>query len=67
MKFEHAALSQPNRTIRRTISQHVVSSKLYRDCDALGWGQGDLAAVVVVRRTTVLFKDGNMANVAQRR
>ena len=50
MMFEHAALYRNQiRAIRRTISQHVVSSKLYRDCDALGIAvQGDLAAVVVV-------------------
>ena len=50
MMFERAASYRDQiRSIRRTISQHVVSSKLYRDCDALGISvQGDLAAVVVV-------------------
>ncbi|MDA9828713.1 excinuclease ABC subunit UvrC [Candidatus Poseidoniaceae archaeon] len=50
MQFEKAAQSRDMiRAIRTTTGQHVVSSKVYRDCDALGIGvQGDLAAVVVV-------------------
>jgi excinuclease ABC subunit C len=50
MQFEKAAQSRDMiRAIRVTTSQHVVSSKVYRDCDALGIAvQGDLAAVVVI-------------------
>ena len=50
MQFEKAAKSRDMiRAIRVTTGQHVVSSKVYRDCDALGIAsQGDLAAVVVV-------------------
>ena len=37
------------RAVRATTSQHVVSSKVYRDCDALGFAaEGDLAALVVL-------------------
>jgi len=50
MQFEKAAKSRDMiRAIRVTTGQHVVSSKVYRDCDALGIAaQGDLAAVVVI-------------------
>ncbi|MGB1624491.1 MAG: hypothetical protein ACPHCZ_07285, partial [Candidatus Poseidoniaceae archaeon] len=35
--------------MRATTSQHVVSSKVYRDCDAIGIAcEGDLAALVVL-------------------
>lgn len=37
------------KAIRVTTSQHIVSSKVYRDCDAIGFAsEGDLAAVVVL-------------------
>lgn len=37
------------RAVRATTSQHIVSSKVYRDCDALGFAaEGDLAALVVL-------------------
>ena len=50
MRFEQAAYYRDQiRSIRTTIGQHVVSSKLYRDCDAIGFAeQGDLAALIVL-------------------
>lgn len=37
------------KAIRTTTNQHIVSSKVYRDCDAIGFAsEGDLAAVVVL-------------------
>ena len=44
MQFERAGYYRDLiRSIRTTIGQHVVSSKLYRDCDAIGFAdQGDL-------------------------
>ena len=37
------------RAVRATTSQHVVSSKVYRDCDAIGFAsEGDLAALVIL-------------------
>lgn len=48
--FEQAARHRDMiRAVRATTSQHVVSSKVYRDCDALGIdAEGDLAAIVVL-------------------
>ena len=48
--FEEAAVVRDRiRAVREVISQHVVSSRLYRDSDAIGIAvQGDLAAVVVL-------------------
>lgn len=48
--FEEAARYRDTiRAVRTTTSQHVVSSKVYRDCDAIGLAtQGELAAVVVL-------------------
>lgn len=48
--FEEAASYRDTiRAVRATTSQHVVSSKVYRDCDAIGLAtQGDMAAVVVL-------------------
>lgn len=48
--FEQAAHHRDMiRAVRATTSQHVVSSKVYRDCDALGIdAEGDLAAIVVL-------------------
>ena len=50
MAFEQAALVRDRiRAVREVISQHVVSSRMYRDCDAIGVAvQGDRAAVVVL-------------------
>ena len=50
MQFERAGYYRDLiRSIRTTNGQHVVSSKLYRDCDAIGFAeQGDLAALVVL-------------------
>ena len=37
------------KAIRTTTSQHIVSSKVYRDCDTIGFAcEGDLAAIVVL-------------------
>ncbi|MBL6886376.1 MAG: excinuclease ABC subunit UvrC [Candidatus Poseidonia sp.] len=48
--FEQAARHRDMiRAVRATTRQHVVSSKVYRDCDALGIdAEGDLAAIVVL-------------------
>jgi len=48
--FETAAQHRDMiRAVRATTSQHVVSSKVYRDCDAIGFeAEGDLAALVVL-------------------
>ena len=50
MHFEQAAAHRDTiRAVRATTGQHVVSSKVYRDCDAIGIvAQGDMAAVVVM-------------------
>ena len=50
MHFEQAAAHRDTiRAVRATTGQHVVSSKVYRDCDAIGFAsEGDLAAVVVL-------------------
>ena len=48
--FEEAARYRDTiRAVRATTSQHVVSSKVYRDCDAIGLAtQGDMGAIVVL-------------------
>ena len=48
--YEEAAVVRDRiRAVREVISQHVVSSRLYRDSDAIGIAvQGDLAAIVVL-------------------
>lgn len=48
--FELAAHHRDTiRAVRATTAQHIVSSKVYRDCDAIGVAsEGDLAAVVVL-------------------
>ena len=50
MEFEKAAKQRDLiKAVRTTTSQHIVSSKVYRDCDAIGIAtEGDLAAVVVL-------------------
>jgi len=50
MEYEKAAKQRDMiRAVRITTSQHIVSSKVYRDCDAIGiaW-KGDHAAIVVL-------------------
>ena len=43
------------RAVRATTSQHVVSSKVYRDCDAIGIAhEGDLAALVVLHALSLI-------------
>ena len=58
MQFERAGYYRDLiRSIRTTIGQHVVSSKLYRDCDAIGFAdQGDLAALVVLHADEGIVK-----------
>lgn len=50
MDFEGAANKRDLiRAVHATTKQHVVSSKVYRDCDALGISsEGELAAVVIL-------------------
>jgi len=50
LEYEKAAKQRDLiRAVRITTSQHVVSSKVYRDCDAIGIAsKGDLAAIVVL-------------------
>lgn len=50
MDFEGAAVKRDLiRAVHATTKQHVVSSKVYRDCDAIGISsEGELAAVVVL-------------------
>jgi len=50
MDFEGAAVKRDLiRAVHATTKQHVVSSKVYRDCDAIGIAsEGELAAVVVL-------------------
>ncbi len=50
LEYEKAAKQRDLiRAVRVTTSQHVVSSKVYRDCDAIGIAsKGDLAAIVVL-------------------
>lgn len=50
LEYEKAAKQRDLiRAVRITTSQHVVSSKVYRDCDAIGIAsRGDLAAIVVL-------------------
>lgn len=50
MNFEGAAVKRDLiRAVHATTKQHVVSSKVYRDCDAIGISsEGELAAVVVL-------------------
>ena len=50
LEYEKAAKQRDLiRAVRVTTSQHVVSSKVYRDCDAIGIAsKGDLAAIVIL-------------------
>jgi len=56
--FEEAAEHRDMiRSVRATTSQHIVSSKVYRDCDAIGVAvEGDLAAVVVLHADEGIVK-----------
>ena len=45
------------KAIRTTTSQHIVSSKVYRDCDTIGFAsEGDLAAIVVLHADDGIVK-----------
>ena len=50
LEYENAARHRDLiKAIRTTTSQHIVSSKVYRDCDTIGFAaEGDLAAIVVL-------------------
>jgi len=50
LEYEYAARHRDLiKAIRTTTSQHIVSSKVYRDCDTIGFAsEGDLAAIVVL-------------------
>ena len=50
LEYEKAArIRDLIKAIRTTTSQHIVSSKVYRNCDAIGFAsEGDLAAIVVL-------------------
>ena len=50
LEYEQAARKRDLiKAIRTTTSQHIVSSKVYRDCDTIGFAsEGDLAAIVVL-------------------
>ena len=50
LEYEKAARNRDLiKAIRTTTSQHIVSSKVYRDCDTIGFAsEGDLAAIVVL-------------------
>ena len=50
LDYERAAIQRDLiKAIRTTTSQHIVSSKLYRDCDAIGFScEGEIAAIVVL-------------------
>ena len=49
MQFERAGYYRDLiRSIRTTIGQHVVSSKLYRDCDAIGFATKAISSTLVV-------------------
>ena len=51
MHFEAAARQRDLiKSVRSTISQNVISSKLYRECDAIGFdSRGEVAAIAVIR------------------
>ena len=50
LEYEKAARKRDLiKAIRTTTNQHIVSSKVYRDCDTIGFAsEGDLAAIVVL-------------------
>tara|TARA_B100001093_G_scaffold520502_1_gene617024 strand:- start:6137 stop:7864 length:1728 start_codon:yes stop_codon:yes gene_type:complete len=58
LDFERAASHRDLiRAVRTTTGQHVVSSKVYRDCDAIGIAhEGDLAAIVVIHASDGVVK-----------
>ena len=65
MQFERAAHYRDLiRSVRTTVGQHVVSSKLYRDCDAIGFAdQGDLAALVVLHADEGVVKGLSLIHI----
>ena len=58
MNYEAAAISRDRiKAIRTVLSQQIISSTVYRDCDAIGIAvQGDLAAIVVIHADDGIIK-----------
>jgi len=58
LEYEKAARNRDLiKAIRTTTSQHIVSSKVYRDCDTIGFAsEGDLAAIVVLHADDGIVK-----------
>ena len=58
LEYEKAARKRDLiKAIRTTTSQHIVSSKVYRNCDAIGFAsEGDLAAIVVLHADDGIVK-----------
>lgn len=58
MNYEAAAVSRDRiKAIRTVLSQQIISSTVYRDCDAIGIAvQGDLAAIVVIHADDGIIK-----------
>ena len=58
LEYEKAARNRDLiKAIRTTTSQHIVSSKVYRDCDTIGFAsEGDLAAIVVLHADEGIVK-----------
>ena len=58
LEYEQAARFRDLiKAIRTTTSQHIVSSKVYRNCDAIGFAsEGDLAAIVVLHADDGIVK-----------
>ena len=58
LEYEQAARKRDLiKAIRTTTSQHIVSSKVYRNCDAIGFAcEGDLAAIVVLHADDGIVK-----------
>ena len=58
MHFEAAARQRDLiKSVRSTISQNVISSKLYRECDAIGFdSRGEVAAIAVIHANDGIVK-----------
>jgi excinuclease ABC subunit C len=58
MHFEAAAKQRDLiKSVRSTISQNVISSKLYRECDAIGFdSRGEVAAIAVIHADDGIVK-----------
>ena len=58
MEYEEAARTRDMiKSVRSVTSQQVISSTVYRDCDAIGIGvKGDLAAIVVLHADDGIIK-----------